>query len=197
MIGFVAGTLAEVRPAGDAGGEVTVDVGGVGYRCRVPSRSLASLRPGQEVRLHTHLHSREGALDLFGFCDRAERDCFEALLGAAGVGPRLALAILSVHGPDQLRSAVATGDRDALCAVPGIGRRTAERLLVELRARLDAPAPAAAGPDAGAVAEARAALEALGYRPDEVREILTGLPATDGVEDLVRAALARLAVRVR
>lgn len=198
MIGFVAGRVAELRPAGDAAGEVVVDVGGVGYRCRVPGRTLERLRPGREVVLHTHLHPREGALDLYGFLERSERDCFEALLGATGVGPRLALAILSVHTPGSLQAAVAADDLDALCLVPGVGRRSAQRLVVELRPRLEAPvAPVPERVPAPAMAEARAALEALGYRPDEVREALAALPAEGRAEELVRAALARLAVRVR
>jgi len=198
VIGFVAGRVAELRPAGDAAGEVVVDVGGVGYRCRVPGRALERLRPGQDTVLHTHLHPREGALDLYGFTERSERDCFEVLLGATGVGPRLALAILSVHTPESLRAAVGADDLDALCLVPGVGRRSAQRLVVELRPRLEAPVtPIADGAPATAMAEARAALEALGYRPDEVREVLAALPPEGRAEDLVRGALARLAVRVR
>src|SRR5207249_5245235 len=120
-------------------GELLVEVGGVGYRVSVPPATLAAAALGEPVFLHVHTHVREDALILFGFPARAERVCFEALLGAHGVGPALALAILSALSPDALYRALATDDAEALTAVPGVGKKTAARLLLELKARLDLP----------------------------------------------------------
>ena len=181
-------------------GEVVVDVAGVGYRVTVSPTTAVALGPvGDDVVVHTHLHVREDALTLFGFATAEGRDCFESLLGAHGVGPGLALAILSVHGPDELRRVVLEGDLDALTLVPGVGRKTAARLLLELESRLDVPEGAgldAAGTDNGAGgssrADVRAALAALGYQPDEVRVALGGLPAEGDLTALVRSALQAL-----
>ena len=198
MIGSLRGTLLERSLAG----EVIVEVAGVGYRAVVPTgteRSLGS--PGSPVFLHTHLHVREDALTLYGFATRDERVCFEALIGAHGVGPALALAILSVHRPDALRLALAEGDVDALCLVPGVGRKTATRLLIELKARLDLPdgdldlvalgVVEGEGPSA-ARNDVREALTALGYGPDEIREAVRELPFDGDAGVLLREALARL-----
>jgi holliday junction DNA helicase RuvA len=150
--------------------------------------------------LHVHTHVREDAIILFGFPTRDERICFEALIGAHGVGPAVALAMLSVHSPIALRRAVSSDDVDALTLVPGIGPKTAARLLVELKSRLDADEPALAlvssssgGGPAAVRQEVRAALVGLGYAADEIRHTLAGLPADGSVEDLVRLALRELA----
>ncbi len=197
MIGSLRGTLVDRS----ARGEVVVEVNGVGYRATVAPATLAALgQPGDTVLLYTHLHVREDALALFGFATRDERDCFEALIGAHGVGPALALAILSVHGPTDLRRALAEGDLDALTLVPGVGRKTAARLLIELKSRLDLPdlEPAAAaamvnGSDRSARTDLREALAGLGYGNDEVGAVLRELPADGAVEDLLRQALRLLA----
>ena len=192
MIGRLRGTLAHRS----ARGEVVLDVGGVGYRISVsPATSAVLGNIGDEVVVHTHLHVREDALTLFGFATADGRDCFESLLGAHGVGPGLALAILSTHGPNELRRVVLEGDLDALTLVPGVGRKTAARLLLELKSRLDVPD----GPDTDAPghtgtprSEVREALAALGYQPEEVRRAMGGLPAEGDVKTLVRAALQTL-----
>jgi len=181
-------------------GEVVLDVAGVGYRVTVSPATIVVLGSlGDEVVVHTHLHVREDALTLYGFATAAGRDCFEALLGAHGVGPGLALAILSVHGPDELRVAVFDGDLDALCLVPGVGRKTAARLLLELKSRFDVPDDAgfdgenqSNGAGGSSKAEVRAALGALGYQPDEVRRAMSELPAEGDVTTLVRSALQAL-----
>ncbi|MDQ6726147.1 MAG: Holliday junction branch migration protein RuvA [Actinomycetota bacterium] len=196
MIGRLRGTLVHRSPKG----EVMLDVGGVGYRISVSAPTIVALGGiGDEVVVHTHLHVREDALTLYGFATADARDCFESLLGAHGVGPGLALAILSVHGPDALRVAVLDGDLDALTLVPGVGRKTAARLLLELKSRLDVPDGAGfdgEGPADGAggssKAEVRAALAALGYQPEEVRRAMRELPAEGDVTALVRAALQTL-----
>jgi Holliday junction DNA helicase RuvA len=178
-------------------GEALLEVGGVGYRVLVPLGALPTLEPGGPAFLFIHHHVRDDAMVLYGFPSREERDTYEVLLGAAGVGPTLALRILSVHGPLALQRAVADQDLDALTLVPGVGKRTAERLLVELRARLDVPVPCSVGADADrrprARGQVREALTGLGYGPDEVRETLTRLPEDGSVEDLLREALRLLA----
>jgi len=196
VIGRLRGTLVHRSPKG----EVMLDVGGVGYRISVSASTIAALGGiGDEVVVHTHLHVREDALTLYGFATADARDCFESLLGAHGVGPGLALAILSVHGPEELRSVVFDGDLDALTLVPGVGRKTAARLLLELKSRLDVPEEAGFagdGPPNGAggssKAEVRAALAALGYEPEEVRRAMRDLPADGDVTGLVRLALQTL-----
>lgn len=195
MIGSLRGTVVERSQAG----EVLLEVVGVGYRVLVPSGALPALEPGGQAFLFTHHHVRDDCMALYGFPSREERDAYEVLLGAAGVGPTLALKILSVHDPLALQRAVADQDLDALTLVPGVGKRTAERLLVELRARLDVPIPSRVGSGTDVDARPRArtevrdALAGLGYGPDEVRETLTRLPDDGSVEDLLREALRLLA----
>jgi len=192
MIGSLRGTLLDRQP-----NEVLLDVNGVGYRVLVSPATLVELGPpGGTVVLHTHLHVREDALTLYGFATRDERDCFEALLGAHGVGPALAVAILSVHRPTSLRSVLASDDVDALCLVPGVGKKTAARLLLELKARLDLPEGdvlAIVGADGGARGEVREALSSLGYGPQEISEALRDLPDDGDVQRLLKDALTRLA----
>ena len=192
MIGSVRGSVLERL----ASGEVLVEVGGVGYRVLVPLGAVPALTPGAPAFLFTHLHVRDDALVLYGFPTREERDTFEVLLGAAGVGPKLALAILSVHSPAALRRALLEDDLDALTMVPGVGKRTAARLQVDLKARLDVPIidlVDAEGATTNARAEVREALSGLGYAPDEVRTVIGQLPDDGPLEDLLRDALKRLA----
>lgn len=173
-----------------------LEVGGVGYRLLVPLGALELLGPGQAAFVYTHLHVRDDAMLLYGFCTREERDTFEVLIGAPGVGPKLALAILSVHSPASLRRALLDDDLDALTLVPGVGKRTAQRLFIDLHARLEVP-DSVSVPDGSdrpaARTEVREALTGLGYGPEEVREVLARLPEEGAVEDLLRDALRQLA----
>ena len=196
MIGSLRGTLRDRSLDGD----VLIEVAGVGYRVIVaPTASPAVGEIGDDVFLWIHHHIREDAQSLYGFATREERVCFEALLGAHGVGPALALAILSVHGPGALREVIASQDVSALCLVPGVGNKTAARLLVELQSRLDlpdidlTPTPGAAPADS-ARRDVTEALAGLGYGPDEVRRVVDDLPAEGDPADLLREALRRLAV---
>ncbi len=196
MIGSLRGSLG----ARTGEGEVVIEVGGVGYRVSVTSGGAAALGPvGSEVFLHVHTHVREDAIVLYGFAHDDERRCFEALLGAHGVGPALALAIMSSLSPATLSTAVLEDDAETLCAVPGVGRKTAARLLIDLKSRLDLPdlsaTPLAGAGVGSARAEARAALAELGYGPDEIRSALEGAREDLGVEELLRVALRELAVR--
>jgi len=202
MIGSLRGVVLDRQPRSDSAGEVLLEVGGVGYRVIVPGGSLNRVGElGAPAFLHVHTHVREDAIILYGFASRDERGCFEALIGTHGVGPAVALAMLSVHSPAALRRAVATDDVDALCLVPGIGKKTAIRLLIELKARLDLDldepvlSMVGAAPTGVTAArqEVRAALAGLGYGHDEVRETLAALPPEGTVEDLLRLALRRLA----
>ena len=193
MIGSLRGRLID-RPST---GEVIVEVQGVGYRVSVPtSVQAATGATGAEVFLHVHTHVREDAIVLYGFTHAEERRCFEALLGTHGVGPSLALAILSSLSPAALSTAVLGDDVDTLCVVPGVGKKTAARLLLELKARLDLAAydgDTTTHVHAGSArSEARAALVELGYAPDEIAGALDGADADAPVEELVRSALREL-----
>ncbi|MEM9468376.1 MAG: Holliday junction branch migration protein RuvA [Actinomycetota bacterium] len=202
MIGSLRGRLL------DRGhdGELLVEVGGVGYRVQVtPSTSVTIGELDGEVFVHTHHAVREDSETLYGFATIAERRVFESLISAHGVGPALGLAILSVHGPDALRRAVAEDDVAALCLVPGVGKKTAARLVMELKSKLDLPdgdvvvlsddgTPAAVG--GGARADVRAALEGLGYGADEIHAVLVDLPTEGDTGELLKDALRRLATGV-
>jgi Holliday junction DNA helicase RuvA len=195
VIGSVRGTVIERSPTG----EVLVEVGGVGYRCLVPLGAIPTLAPAAQAFLFTHLHVREDAMTLYGFPTRDERDTFEILIGASGVGPKLALAMLSVHSPGALRRCVADDDVDTLCVVPGVGKRTAQKLMVELKNRLGVPDVDLVDPGADGGpsprAEVRAALAELGYSTEEVRDAIRELPDEGTAGDLLRAALKQLAVK--
>jgi Holliday junction DNA helicase RuvA len=197
VIGSLRGTVLDRVPGSPP--EVLLEVGGVGYRVSVTPAVLAVAELGGPLFLHVHTHVREDALVLYGFGARDERACFEALLGAHGVGPALALAILSALSPAALQRALLGDDVDALTAVSGVGKKTAARLLVELKARLDLdldgdllPVGGTGSAPPSARSEVRAALAGLGYGPDEIREAVRELPDDGAVEDLLKAALAVL-----
>ena len=194
MIGWLRGELL----SRGADGEVLVDVGGVGYRVLVPATVLSFVGElGQTVGLFVHTHVREDAIVLYGFATVNERRCFEALLGAHGVGPTLALAVLSSLQPEALIRAVIDGDLDMLCAVPGVGRKTAARLVLDLKSKLDLPGDESSGGRSGSPAseraEVRGALQELGYGPEEIWRALEAVPEKGSVEDLLRGALRELA----
>ena len=207
MIGSLRGVLLDRTLRGDhPSGEALVEAGGVGYRVLLPASALARLGElGSSVFLHIHTHVREDAIILYGFPTRDERRCFESLIAAHGVGPAVALALLSVHSPVTLRRAVVTDDAAALTLVPGVGAKTASRLLIELKTRLDfdldmpelvsvgSSAARGAGSAASPKAEVRVALAGLGYGADEMRDALSGLPEEGSLEELLRLALRRLA----
>lgn len=205
MIGSLRGTLAERVPRGDHAAEVLIDVGGVGYRVVMPVAAAVGIGDvGRTVSVQVHTHVREDAIVLFGFASADERTCFELLIAAHGVGPAVGLALLSVLRPAALRQAVLAGDADALTTVPGIGKKTAARLLIELRPRFDAlvdreltlvTAPGGSAGDRSGAArqEVRAALLGLGYSAEEIRAVLGSLPVEGSAEELLRYALKELA----
>jgi Holliday junction DNA helicase RuvA len=187
-------------------GEVLVEVAGVGYVVVTSPTTVVALgEVGDEVFVWIHHHVREDAETLYGFGSRDERVTFDALLGAHGVGPALALAILSIHAPSALARILAEDDVAALCLVPGVGRKTAARLLVELKSRLDipvGPVPATVGGGPVAVAgerspttDVREALAGLGYSADEIRSATAELVPDGDAAAMLRAALQHLAGR--
>jgi Holliday junction DNA helicase RuvA len=194
MIGFLRGQLLQKHPPA-----LLIDVGGVGYELQAPMSTFYALPAvGAEVKLHTHLVVREDAHLLYGFATEAERRLFRDLLRVSGVGPKIGLALLSGMTVDAFLLCVEAQDVEALVRVPGIGRKTSERLLIEMRDRIRAlgegvglPGGSASVPgDGGATAEAYAAMVALGYRPAEVTRLLKSVK-TDGAvtEDIIREAL--------
>jgi holliday junction DNA helicase RuvA len=190
MIALVRGEVAIRRPD-----HVVVDCGGVGYRLAVSAQTLKHVpRVGQAVTLHAHLIPRDDALNLFGFHSEEERDLFLALIGVQSVGPKVALAVLSGGPPRELVSAIATGDAARFQAVPGIGKRTAERIIVELREKV-APPPDDAGISITRTADAddpqslaREGLLGLGFSPPEADALLADVEG-ESPEDLIAAAL--------
>jgi Holliday junction DNA helicase RuvA len=186
MIGRLTGRIAERRPP-----FLLIEVGGVGYELEAPLSTFADLpADAGEVRLYTHLQGRHDGQYLYGFASEAERRLFRALIKTSGVGAKLAIAILSGMSVDDFARAVSARDVATLKRLPGIGQKTAERLLVEMADRLEEPGAAAGGGDA--LGEAGAALVALGYKPREVTAMLAHERA-DGrpSEAIVRAALKR------
>ena len=205
MIGSLRGTLADRTLAGEA---LIETAGGVGYRVTMGPTAIAHLGDtGTDIFIWVYHHIREDAQTLYGFTERTERTSFEALIGAHGVGPSLAMAILSVHRPDALYRVLVEDDVTALCLVPGVGKKTAARLLIELKSRLDAGdiAPstidALAGgdntPAGGTMGDVRSALAELGYSDGEIAEAMRGLRDTagDDVAALLRQALRALGTR--
>jgi Holliday junction DNA helicase RuvA len=187
MIGRLRGLLAAKHPDG-----VVLDVNGIGYEVAVTPRALADLPgTGEEAVLHTHLHVREDQLALYGFATEERRDLFRLLLGLSGVGPKVALAVLATMEPEELRRAVAAEDADALVAVPGIGKRTSQKLMLELRSRLDLLETDVVS-KGGATSDVREALSGLGYGADEIREAMRELPGDLPVEELLRLSLQEL-----
>jgi holliday junction DNA helicase RuvA len=180
-------------------GVVLLEVGGVGYQVIVSPRALAELEPTSQAFLYVHHHIREDDQTLYGFAAREERATFEVLIATHGVGPALAMAILATHPPAALVDIVGAGDIAALTLVPGVGKKTAERLLVELKNRLAVPVldPVGVGSSTGAspVGDVREALSGLGYAPEEIREALRELPSDVDAATLLRDALKLLGAR--
>lgn len=187
MIGFLKGTVA-----GRTADGCFLDVGGVGYKLTCSATTLKTLPAEDEpCRLWTFVLVREDVLALFGFSSEAEQRTFEALLTVSSVGPKVALQVCSAFTPEAFRAALVTGDVAGISSVPGIGKKTAQRILLELKEKLELPDLDVVGSRPNSFAEARSALENLGYSPGEVRAALADVPAGDetSVEDLVKAAL--------
>ncbi|MET7800767.1 Holliday junction branch migration protein RuvA [Streptomyces decoyicus] len=202
MIAFVSGPVAALAPD-----TAVVEVGGIGMAVQCAPNTLSTLRIGQQAKLATSLVVREDSLTLYGFADDDERQTFELLQTASGVGPRLAQAMLAVHSPDTLRLAVSTGDEKTLTAVPGIGKKGAQKLLLELKDRLGEPvgtgrAGIGSAVTAGWRDQLHAALIGLGYATREADEAVAAVApqaeaavadgGTPQVPQLLKAALQTL-----
>lgn len=193
MIGSLRGRVLE--RVNDS--TVLIEVAGVGYVVTVTPRTLAELEPTTEALLHVHHHVREDAELLFGFLDRDERRTFGVLIETNGIGPTLAMAILASHPPRTLVDIVLAGDVAGLTAVPGVGKKTAERLLLELKDRLNLPTidePRPVGERGAGMSDVRDALVGLGYDDTEIRSVLRELTMSDSAT-MLREALSLLGAR--
>ena len=198
MFYYLNGVVAEMEA-----NLAVIDCGGVGYACATTNYTLSQLKKGERAKLYTYMNVREDAVDLFGFSSQSELHSFKLLLGVSGVGPKAALAILSTNTPANLAMAVVMGDEKALTAAPGIGKKIAQRIILELKDKL-AKEQASFGPDTGGsvpltvlpndkAKEAGAALAVLGYSGSEVAAALKGIDTdTLPLEEIIRQALKRM-----
>ncbi len=196
MIGSLRGEVLERWPDGS----VLVDVAGVGYLVTVSAKALGELEPTTQTFLYIHHHIREDDQTLYGFLTRDERTTFKDLIGTHGVGPAMAMAILNTHPPRALIDVVANGDKAALTMVTGVGPKTAERLLVELKNKLSIPVIDSVGVNSSiygssVVGSVREALAGLGYGPDEIRDAVRELPSETDAATMLRDALKLLGAK--
>ena len=197
MFYYLKGTVGHLAP-----GLAVIDCGGVGYACQTTTYTLSALKAGESAKLYTYLNVREDAMELFGFISENERDCFQMLLGVSGVGPKAALAILSSATPEGLATAIITGNEKALTAAQGVGKKIAQRIILELKDKLakgQLPAAETYGGTGVTVipqdktSEAAAALAVLGYNPNEIAAALKGIDLENlSLEEVVRQALRRM-----
>lgn len=199
MFYYLNGTLAHVGP-----NLAVIDCGGVGYACKTTNYTLASLKRGEKAKLYTYLHVREEIFELYGFASENELNCFLMLIGVSGVGPKAALAILSSVSPERLATAIITSDEKALTGAPGVGKKIAQRVILELKDKLaKGQLNTAAGESYGGTgvtvipenkaSEAGAALAVLGYAPAEINEALKGIPMDElPLEAVIKQALKKM-----
>lgn len=198
MFYYLKGVVGHIAP-----NLAVMDCGGVGYACRTTSYTLSSLQVGEKAKLYTHLNVREDAMELYGFATENECNCFRMLIGVSGVGPKAALSILSSTTPEGLATAIITGQEKALTVAPGIGKKIAQRIILELKDKLaKGQLPAAEETFGGSgvtvipqdkTSEASAALAVLGYNPAEINAALKGLDLDAlTLEEIVRQALRKM-----
>ncbi|MBQ6797610.1 MAG: Holliday junction branch migration protein RuvA [Oscillospiraceae bacterium] len=196
---YLNGTVAAIEP-----NLVVIDCGGVGYECATTAYTISQLKQGQTHKLYTYCNIREDAFEIFGFSTREEKRCFELLLSVSGVGPKAALNILSATTPSGFQLAVASGDEKALTAAQGVGKKLAQRVLLELKDKLKLDGTEAAVSSGGAVlpqrsshaSEAAAALAVLGYSQSEIAVAMKGLNTeTMTVEEIVRHSLRAMVMK--
>ncbi len=196
MLYYVSGPVTVLEP-----GLAVIECGGVGYGCRITAYTAGQLKLNQPARLYITESIREDAFDLYGFISRDEQRCYELLTGVNGVGPKAAMAILSSGGPQNFTLAVMTGDEKMLTAAQGVGKKIAQRIILELKDKigssqeLDFSMPVSAAAPEGSVPLARAALQELGYSPAEIAAALKGAEPTASTEDLVRYALRAMVMK--
>lgn len=198
MFYYLNGTVAHTGPY-----LAVIDCGGVGYACKTTNHTLSSLKRGEKAKLYTYLHVREEIFELYGFASENELNCFQMLIGVSGVGPKAAIAILSSVSPERLATAIITGDEKALTGAPGIGKKIAQRVILELKDKLaKGQLNVAAGESySGGVtvipenkaSEAGAALAVLGYGSAEINEALKGIPMDElPLEAIIKQALKKM-----
>ncbi len=199
MLYYVSGNVAILEP-----GLAVIDCGGVGYGCRVTAYTAAQLKLGTNARLFVTESIREDAFDLYGFISREEQRCYELLTGVNGVGPKAAMAILSAGGPQNFTLAVMTGDEKMLTAAQGVGKKIAQRIILELKDKIgggsmeldfSSGTPVAAPQATGSLAMATAALQELGYSPAEINTALKGVDPKASTEEMVRYALRAMVMK--
>ncbi len=199
MIYYLSGPVTILEP-----GLAVVECGGVGYGCRVTAYTASQLKLNQNARLYVSESIREDAFDLIGFSSREEQRCYELLITVNGVGPKAAMAILSSGGPQNFTLAVMTGDEKMLTAAQGIGKKTAQRIILELKDKIGGSTDAldfSGGPvsapvqSGNAAALANAALQELGYSPAEIAQALKGVDAAASTEEMVRYALRAMVMK--
>jgi len=199
MIYYVSGPVTVLEP-----GLAVIECGGVGYGCRVTGYTAAQLKLNQPTRLYVTESIREDAFDLYGFISKEEQRCYELLTSVNGVGPKAAMAILSAGGPQNFTLAVMTGNDKMLTAAQGVGKKIAQRIILELKDKVggsdveldfSAGAPAAAPAQQGSAALARAALQELGYSPAEINAALKGVDPAASTEEMVRFALRAMVMK--
>ena len=197
MFYYVEGTVAEILPY-----LAVIDCGGVGYACKTTNNTLAALKKGQKGKLYTYLNVGEDIFDLYGFATQNELSSFKMLLSVSGVGPKAALAILSVGTPESLAMAIVTGDEKTLTMAPGIGKRIAQRIILELKDKIAKEQPTFTVPAGSAsvsavftdkAGEAAAALAVLGYSAQEAAAAMKGLDTANlSLEEIIRQSLKRM-----
>ena len=198
MLYYVSGPVAVLEP-----GLAVIDCGGVGYGCRITAYTAGQLKLNQPARLYVTESIREDAFDLYGFISKEEQRCFELLTSVNGVGPKAAMAILSAGGPQNFTLAVMTGDEKLLTAAQGVGKKLAQRIIMELKDKiggssmeLDFSGPTVAAPSAdNHIALANAALQELGYSPAEIAAALKGVDPGASTEEMVRYALRAMVMK--
>ena len=198
MFYYVNGTVAHLAPY-----LAVIDCGGVGYACRTTNNTLARLKKGETARLYTYLNVREDAMELYGFFTEDERNCFQLLIGVSGVGPKAALSILSSSTPETLAMSIITGDEKALTVAPGIGKKIAQRIILELKDKLAKGQISPGGESYGGTgvtvipesksSEAAAALAVLGYSTAEIGVALKGIDLDAmSLEEIIKQALKKM-----
>ena len=199
MFYYVDGTVSVLQQ-----GLAVIDCGGVGYACHASQNTIGKLKTGEKARLLTWLNVREGVFELYGFIDEEEKSCFLMLTSVNGVGPKAALSILSAGGPQNFTLAVMTGDEKMLVAAQGVGKKLAQRIILELKDKVggssmeldfSAGVPAAVPQGSGNLALATAALQELGYSPSEINAALKGVDPAASTEEMVRHALRAMVMK--
>ena len=198
MFYYVKGLVAHTAPF-----LAVIDCGGVGYACRTTNNTLTCLEKGKEAKLYTHLNVREDAMELYGFATESELNCFQMLLSVSGVGPKAALSILSAATPERLAMSIITGDEKALTVAQGIGKKIAQRIILELKDKLAKGQLSSGGESYGGTgvrvipenksSEAAAALAVLGYSQSEIGLALKGIDLESlKLEDIIKQALKKM-----